>query len=74
MKPVLGIAMMVLGSVAGSAFGFAALMLGGGSLSQRAEARPYEAAATAAWILAVWGGRLVWRHVVERRRTRLDPP
>jgi hypothetical protein len=74
MKPALGIALIVLGSVAGSLFGFAALMLGGGSLSQRAEARPYEAAATAAWIVAVWGGRLTWKHVAERRRTRLDPP
>ncbi len=59
MKTLVGVLLILAGSGAALGFGFGALMLGGGSSSQTAEAPLQFAGAVVGVIVALWGGSLL---------------
>jgi len=72
MRLALGVFLGLAGSLLGLALLATALMLGGGSLAQAAEARWRFAQAAGAGVAALWGVRLVMGHMSARtRRGRL---
>ena len=74
MKLALGVLLFLCGGTGSLYFGFVALMLGGGSLAQSAEAPTYAAGALGACLVALGGMRLMWQHVTAKRRATLPPP
>ena len=70
MRLVTGIFLAVTGTLIALALLATALMLGGGSLAQAAEAPARFAEAAGAGLVALWGVRLVRGHLSERTRRR----
>lgn len=74
MKLALGILLFLCGGTGSLYFGFVALLLGGGSLAQSAEAPPSTAGTLAGCLVALGGVVLAWQHVTDKRRATPPEP